>query len=138
MSTIGTRIGAVRKRHKLTQEEFATRLGFSRRALASWEKDQVDPPTKVLIELRNQFDADPEWILLGDDDEPRRVYFQVDWTDYEKSQEGVRALAAEARLVIGEDQLTSLGQTVFSDGRPLEGAHRSTVLKFMRALAVER
>ena len=138
MSTIGSRIGAVRRRSKLTQEQFASRLGFSRRALVSWEKDQVDPPTKVLTELRTQFDVDPEWILLGDDDVPRRFFSQVDWAEYDVAQAEIRALANEVRLELTDDQLTGIARTVFADGRMLEGEERARLKKWMRAMVLER
>lgn len=43
-STIGERIKAVRLRTGLGQEAFAKALGYSKRALVSWELGGAEPP----------------------------------------------------------------------------------------------
>jgi transcriptional regulator with XRE-family HTH domain len=138
MSTLGQRLEAVRKREKLPQGQFAERLGYSRRAVHSWEKDQVDPPTPVLVRLREEFDVDPEWLLLGNDLEPRRIFMQPDWNAYDQIQSEVRQIAEEVRLCLTDEQLVRVGRVVFADGKELVGAERDRLKQFMRAMALER
>lgn len=47
-STIGERIRAVRLRTGLGQEAFAKALGYSKRALVSWELGGAEPPISLM------------------------------------------------------------------------------------------
>ena len=71
VSTIGERIKAVRLRTALGQEAFAQALGYSKRALVSWELGQAEPPVSLMAKLRRDYDVDPEWVILGEDTVPR-------------------------------------------------------------------
>lgn len=64
--TIGARIRTIRRQAGLTQLEFARTLGFSRRALASWESDRAEPSVSVLPALRRLYGADLDWLVMGD------------------------------------------------------------------------
>lgn len=138
MSSLGQRIGAVRAREKLSQAEFADRLGFSRRSLMSWESGQADPPTTVLIQMRKQFDVAPEWILLGADLNPQRHFNQIDWAAYDDVQAKLTTKAKKAKLCLPDKMLVRLSRMVFSDGTDLDGPEGKKVLEYMRMMAEER
>ncbi|MGE4404301.1 helix-turn-helix domain-containing protein [Pseudomonas sp.] len=65
-ATIGGRIRAVRHQAGLTQQEFARALGFSKRALVSWEGGRVEPSVTVLPALRRTYGVDLDWLVMGD------------------------------------------------------------------------
>ena len=48
---IGSRIAALRQNKKMTQEEFALRLGVTPQAVSKWERGEASPDTDNLIEL---------------------------------------------------------------------------------------
>lgn len=77
-STIGERIKAVRLRTGLGQDAFAKALGYSKRALVSWELGGAEPPVALMAKLRRDYDVDPEWVILGEDTVPRSYYGPVD------------------------------------------------------------
>lgn len=64
--TIGGRIRAVRRKAGLTQEAFARALGYSKRALISWETGSADPPVAILPPLRRHYAAHLDWMIMGD------------------------------------------------------------------------
>lgn len=51
MTTIGTRIRAARKRAKLSQDQLAQRVGVSRAAVGTWERDEKEPRKAVMKKL---------------------------------------------------------------------------------------
>jgi transcriptional regulator with XRE-family HTH domain len=65
-SSIGGRIRAVRHQAGLTQQEFARTLGFSKRAVASWERGTAEPSVSVLPALRRTYGVDLDWLVMGD------------------------------------------------------------------------
>lgn len=136
--SIGKRIEAIRKRDKLTQEAFAAKLGFSRRALHAWEKDEVDPPATILIRIREEFDVDPEWVLSGDGATPLRHFHPINWAAYDETKKEIEKIATEVRLVLAPDQIERLTRIEFADGTKLTGEDRARLTKFLRALALER
>lgn len=67
---IGSRLVATREAQRLTQVDFATRLGLSPRAYQNYERGEREMPTTVLTALHAEFGIDPLWILIGLD--PRK------------------------------------------------------------------
>ena len=51
MDTIGTRIGRLRRRNGLTQEDLAVKLGVTPQAVSKWENDISCPDIMILPSL---------------------------------------------------------------------------------------
>lgn len=67
--TIGERVKVVRKETKLSQEEFAHKLGFDTRgAIANLELGRTEAPDKLLSLISNIFSVREEWLRTGEGD----------------------------------------------------------------------
>ena len=62
--TIGEKIKTLRRKHGLTQEQLAEKLGISRQALSKWEADASIPDTENVIRLARLFDITTDHLLL--------------------------------------------------------------------------
>lgn len=136
--SVGKRIEAIRKRAELSQEAFAEKLGFSRRTLHAWEKDLTPPPVVALVKIREVFDVDPEWIIMGDGMSPPRHYRQIDWDLYDEAIREVAKIAAEVRLVLTNEQLERLARIEFANGTRFAGPERARLAEYLRAMSLER
>ena len=67
--TIGQRITALRKEHRLSQEELGEQVGVSRQAIYKWESDASLPEINKLIALSRLFGVSVGW-LLGVEEAP--------------------------------------------------------------------
>lgn len=136
--SVGKRIEAIRKRAELSQEAFAEKLGFSRRTLHAWEKDQTPPPVVALVRLREVFDVDPEWVIMGDDLTPPRHYHPIDWDLYDEVVREVAKIATEVRLVLTDQQLERLARIEFANGTRFVATDRARLTQYLRAMSLER
>lgn len=59
------RIKAVRKELKLTQDEFADRLGLARNSIASYESGRRTPNDAVIKLMCREFNVDYFWLTEG-------------------------------------------------------------------------
>jgi len=67
LADFGTRLVALRKAARLTQEELATRIGVSRRVIAYYEGETEYPPTHILPRLAEVLGVSLGKLLQGDD-----------------------------------------------------------------------
>ena len=70
-TTIATRIRLVRTLSGCSQERFAASLGYSRRSLLNWEGGIAEPPIAILKRMRDQYNVDPLWLVMGEGDTPK-------------------------------------------------------------------
>lgn len=115
-STIGARIRAVRLRTGLPQDQFASALGYSKRSLVSWEADAAEPPIAILGKLREVYDIDPEWIVLGEDYEPRTYFGPVDWDRLDRLARDIDAVCVDVGLKLKPEKRTALARILYDGG----------------------
>lgn len=132
VSTIGARIKAVRLRAKLPQHRFATALGYSTRAIINWEQDAAEPPIAILTKLRQQFDVDPEWVVMGEDDVPRSHYGRTDWERYERIRRDVDLVCMQVGADHDEQTRIELTRDLFDEGPEAEQENMRQLRKFLR------
>jgi transcriptional regulator with XRE-family HTH domain len=72
-AVIGERLAAARVAQRLSQVDFADRLGISPRAYQNYERGEREMPTTVLTALHAEFGIDPLWILIGPGRDPRKL-----------------------------------------------------------------
>lgn len=63
---IGDRIKALRKKVKLTQEEFAGRLAISKGFVSNLEKDRVKPSAQLIRLISYEFAVSEYWLTTGE------------------------------------------------------------------------
>ncbi|MGX7596335.1 helix-turn-helix domain-containing protein [Planococcus plakortidis] len=65
---IGNKIAELRQKHrpKLTQQDFADKIGISRAALSHYEKERRDPDFETLIKIADYFDVTTDYLLGRD------------------------------------------------------------------------
>ena len=61
--TFSEKLGGLRRKAGLSQEELASRLEVSRQAVSKWENGTSDPSTSNLIALAKLFDLSAEELL---------------------------------------------------------------------------
>lgn len=66
---IGAKIKLLRKRRKMTQEEFAKKIGVSRGALSCYEIDQRAPSIKTLRKIADTFGVGLDYFEIAAKDE---------------------------------------------------------------------
>lgn len=64
---LGLKIRELRKKGKLSQEEFAQIIGYSRPLIAKWESDERDPDTTTLIKIADYFNVSTDYLLGRED-----------------------------------------------------------------------
>ncbi|MGG6286637.1 helix-turn-helix domain-containing protein [Leptolyngbya sp. AN03gr2] len=70
-TTIGTRIRLVRTMSGRSQERFAASLGYTRRSLLNWEGGTAEPPIAILKPMRDRYNVDPVWLVMGEGETPK-------------------------------------------------------------------
>ena len=63
---IGNQIAAIRKEHRLTQEEFGGLFHVTRQAVSNWENQKSYPDLQILVEISDRFEISLDILLKGD------------------------------------------------------------------------
>jgi transcriptional regulator with XRE-family HTH domain len=63
------RLYELRKKHSLSQEELAEKLGVSRQAVSKWERSEASPDTDNLIALAKIYDLSLDELIYGQKEE---------------------------------------------------------------------
>ena len=61
---MGNKIQEIRKKNKMSQEEFAELFNVSRQTISSWENCKSYPDIETLIKLSDKFDISLDILLL--------------------------------------------------------------------------
>lgn len=64
--TFGQRLREVRG-FKVSQEEFARRIGVSQGQLSRYERGLMMPAADVLVRIKEEFGVSIDWLLTGED-----------------------------------------------------------------------
>lgn len=65
-NTIGSRIIALRKYLKLTQQEFAGRIGCSRAGVTNYELGRTKPLDPIITAICREFNVSESWLRTGE------------------------------------------------------------------------
>ncbi len=64
-AVIGGRLATLREQFRLSQKEFAAKLGVSLRAYQNYERGEREIPASLIRALYDTFKVQPVWLLLG-------------------------------------------------------------------------
>lgn len=76
--SLGTNIQFLRKLNKLTQEQFAERMGISRQTVSRWEADEVTPELSKLVEMCAIFSCKLDELVREDMSSKDEIYSEVE------------------------------------------------------------
>lgn len=76
--SLGTNIQFLRKLNKLTQEQFAERMGISRQTVSRWEADEVMPELNKLVEICTIFSCKLDELVREDMSSKDEIYSEVE------------------------------------------------------------
>lgn len=133
--TIGERIRAVRQRAALPLDQFAAALGYSRRSLINWEQNAAEPPIAVLAKLRQLYDVDPEWIVMGEDLAPRSRYGTIDWARFDRIAKDVDAACNQVGVDFEPHVRSELVRGLFEDDPKDDEGNRKKLHRTLHAIA---
>lgn len=68
MNTISERIKEIRKRHNLTQQKLAERIGVKQNTIAQYEIGRNTPLDPVITSICREFRIREEWLRTGEGD----------------------------------------------------------------------
>ena len=66
MNSIYDRIKTVRKAARLTQQEFAEKLGLKQNTIATYEMGKTSPSERTMSDICRVFNVDPCWMETGE------------------------------------------------------------------------
>lgn len=134
-SSIGKRIKAVRERAGLGQDQFAAALGYSKRSLVSWEADAAEPPVAILVRLRELYNVDPEWVVMGEDLRPRSYWGPVDWERLDRIARDIHAVCVDVGLDLNLERRTALARIQYDADMDAGHANRKQLRGMLLTLS---
>ena len=97
---IADRLIQLRKKHGLSQEELADKLGLSRQAVSKWERAEASPDTDNLICLAKLYGVSLDELLSTDDDVETIVKEQVKPQQEETKEDSITLKDSDGSKVI--------------------------------------
>lgn len=136
LAPVGERIRLTREHLGLSQQDFGEKLGFSRRQIIAWENAANAPHIALLAGIRQQFDIDPEWILLGPGRKPLRDVGAKEVERRTRVQTDVEKLVRTAGLKLSDRVVANLVDLILREEPEDEKDAKRKMLKTLRALAI--
>ena len=99
------RLYELRKKHNLSQEELAEKLGVSRQAVSKWERSEASPDTDNLIALAKIYDLTLDELIFGQKEDNKEENLGEDMGEKTEQYENVFI------TVDGEDKKVKIGPT---------------------------
>ena len=101
---IADRLIQLRKKHGLSQEELADKLGLSRQAVSKWERAEASPDTDNLICLAKLYGVSLDELLSTDDDVETIVKEQVKQDKDSENKDSIVLTDKDGSRVVIEDK----------------------------------
>lgn len=76
--SLGTNLQYLRKLNKLTQEQFAERMGVTRQTVSRWESDEVTPELNKLVEICTAFSCKLDELVRENMSSKDGIYSEVE------------------------------------------------------------
>ncbi|WP_209198141.1 MULTISPECIES: helix-turn-helix transcriptional regulator [unclassified Ruegeria] len=105
---LGKRFLEVRKKHNLSQQEFAISVGVSRSAYQSYERAEREVPFTVVRNISEKYDIDIRWLAHEDGAERMLMSSQSTGARYDKIFRFIDARLVKLDRVIEPDKRLTL------------------------------
>lgn len=99
---LGEKISNLRKKHKLTQEQFSKKIGITRSALAKYETNKAEPDITTLTKIANFFDVSIDYLLGREETEMNIDIKEALSNKQKKATWGGQELTPEQREILTE------------------------------------
>src|ERR1700740_1047851 len=135
---VADRIRLARETAGLDQQQFADRIGFSRRQVVAWEAAANMPPIWVLEAIRDHCDIDPEWVLSGPGDEPLRDV-GPELRDREKHvRQEVEKMIQDAGMLLPEESILDVMSLLRMAPAGAEREAKKHIRKLLMRLSMQK
>lgn len=127
-------------RGKMSQAEFAERLGIHKNTLGNYERGQSSPDFGLLLSVCTVFGVSPDWLLTGAGPKLRKDAVNEP-ADHTQTQEGLEDLRRENRELRKDNRdLMSDNRELVKENRELmrENGDLRVELERMKAKALDR
>lgn len=135
LAGIADRLRLAREHAGLSQQEFADKIGYSRRQVIAWEAAKNVPPIWVLIAIRRECDIDPEWILSGPGDLPVSDVAPEARARVKRLESEVRRMARDYGLQLPDQSIATLVSLLQRAPVHAEGDAKREIMKMLRGIA---
>lgn len=132
---IARRMRLAREQAGLSQQEFAVRLGYSRRQVVAWETAANTPPVWVLIAIRRECDVDPEWILSGPGDVPVSDVPPSERQRLKRLKREIEEMTRSHGLSLPEESVNTLVTLLQRAPVNAEGEAKSEIMRMLRDIS---
>lgn len=136
LRAIAGRLRSAREHAGLDQQQFADRIGFSRRQVVAWESAANTPPVWALEAIRTHCDIDPEWVLSGPGDEPLRDV-GPELRDREKQiRQEAEKLIRDSGMIMPEDSILDIMSLLRMAPPGTEREAKKHIVKLLRRVSL--
>ena len=126
---IAERLLAIRETQRMTQQEFADRLGFPKRTYLAWERGDSEPPLRLLAAIVREFGIDANWLLEGPESIPISKGASMDWERAIRIYEEMEEELEVAEIHLKPRQLFQYMKIIFSENPESEKMIMNTIIK---------
>jgi len=138
LALVGQRIRAVREQAELSQQDFADQVGFSRRQVIAWETGVNSPPIALLRTIREKFNIDPEWVVMGPGLKPLQKVGAKEVERRARVEREVARLVKNAGLEVSDSLRTTLADLILQESPEDEKQAKNMIFKTLRATSISR
>ena len=126
---IAGRLLAIRETRRMTQQEFADRLGFPKRTYLAWERGDSEPPLRLLAAVVREFGVDANWLLEGPSSVPISKGATLDWDRAIRIYEELVEELGRMNVILEPRQLLRYIKIIFSEDPSVEKMVKSTIIE---------
>jgi transcriptional regulator with XRE-family HTH domain len=114
---VAERLADIRRKHGLSQEQLAYRLGISRQAVSKWERAESSPDTDNLIALAKLYDLSLDELLKV----PSSIADDVEFEQHERGRANAAAPSEAADDRSAQQTAAGAGAAAYAGGAPQGG-----------------
>jgi transcriptional regulator with XRE-family HTH domain len=132
---VATRLRLARESGGLSQQEFADRVGYTRRQVIAWEGASATPPIWAIAAVRRLCGIDPEWVLTGPGLVPLSKVPEVKADRMPRLRKDVLRMARDAGMELPPGSVENVALLIAQETPEAEREAKKRVRGMLRALS---